>query len=517
MALDSFIVGTNNKIAGKDLGAEGFIGASLLTDEGGVPYNLQNHAPAAATQFIDTAGFSAVASNLVDPFFNLPAIMGTGVSANQAGGSLNILAGTTPNAEFLARSVNSYRGSMRIRSSHILSSRIANNNFALLLADLVGEGLAYTINSATSVTVNVPNHGFSLTQMNGQSLLLGGITGAAGVPGRYAIASIPDANNITFTVAGWPANGSGTLTLFGRNYLRTLFTGTTVTNVNWDVQRNGWAAGDTVAAINTTASPGTVLMSALTGREAWLGDKLRASSATPSLALRAFRDENIPDPNVPLYVFLWSFNGPTAPASSTTWTLGHVAVEDYPNQEFFISGVRPQGTNNPLPINVVTGSLAANGPVAHDGVVSGNPVRIAGRAMTANYAAVASGDVADFLATLVGAQVVRPFSIPELDWQASIALTTAASTPLQAAAGAGLKRYGTALTIQNKSATQATEVQVLRGTTVIWGPFSFPVNSAIEHVHLPTPLQTAANEALNVQALTAGANVQVSAVGYTAP
>ncbi len=338
--------GTDN-IAGIAV-AQGFIGASMLTDGTGGDIEATNPLPAAATQFIDTAGFSAVGASTLDVFFNAP-VVGTGVTYNQAAGALNIVAGVSTNAEFLARSVRSYRGSMRLRSSHILSQRIVNNNFALLLADLIASGATYTIVNSTTVEIGVTAHGFNTT-MIGQFCLLGGITGAAGVPGRYAIASLPDVNTIRFTVAGWPASGSGTLTVFGRNYLRNLFTGTTVTNVNWDVQRNGWATGDTVATINTTASPGTVLMSALTGREAWLGDKLRATSTAPSIALRAFRDENIPDPNIPLFVFLWSFNGTTAPASSTTWTLGHVSVEDHPNQEVFIGGVRPQGTNNPLPI-----------------------------------------------------------------------------------------------------------------------------------------------------------------------
>jgi hypothetical protein len=325
-----------------------FIPAYAPIDSDGNEFTVGNPLNTAATQLVDAAGFSAVGSSTLDVFFNAP-IVGTGVTYNQGSGSLNIVAGTTPNAGFLARSVRSYTGSMRLRSSHILSNRIVNNNFALLLADLIGEGLAYTINSATSVTVNVPAHGFHVTQMVGQFILMGGITGAAGVPGRYAIASIPDANNITFTVAGWPASGSGTLTLFGRNYLRQLFTGTTVTAVNWDVQRNGWATGDTAATINTTASPGVVLMSELTGREAFLYDKVRISATAPNVTTRASRDENIPDQNTPLFVFLWSFNGTTAPASSTTWTLGHISVEMFPNQSFYLQGVRPNGSTNPLP------------------------------------------------------------------------------------------------------------------------------------------------------------------------
>jgi hypothetical protein len=347
-------VGTDN-IAGITV-PQGFVGASMMTDATGADITNRNHFPAAATQFIDQAGFSAVGSSVLDVFFNAP-IVGTGVTYNQASGSLNIVAGTNTNAEFLARSVRSYAGSMRLRSSHIISSRIVNNNRAILLADLLGEGLAYNIVNSTTVDVTLTAHGYT-SQMVGQFVLLGGITGAAGVPGRYAIASIPNVNTIRFTVAGWPASGTGTLTLFGRNYVRNLFTGTTVTNVNFDAQRNGWASGDTVATIQTTNSPGTVLMNELTGREVWLADKVRASSATPTILTRASRDENIPDPTVPLYVFLWSFNGTTAPASSTTWTLGHVAVELFSNQTTYIQGARANGAFNPLPV-----SFAAPQPV----------------------------------------------------------------------------------------------------------------------------------------------------------
>jgi hypothetical protein len=39
----------------------------------------------------------------------------------------------------------------------VLSQRIVNNNFAILLADLIGEGLAVTINSATSNQIGMSN------------------------------------------------------------------------------------------------------------------------------------------------------------------------------------------------------------------------------------------------------------------------------------------------------------------------------------------------------------------------
>ena len=306
-------------------------------------------------QMVDNAGFSAVGSSVIDVAFVQTPIVGTGVSYNQAAGSLNILSGTNTNAEFLARSVKRYRGSLRMRFTTTLSQRIANNNFAVLLADLIGEALAYTIVSATQVNVTIPGHGFT-AQNVGQFIHLGGITGAAGVPGRYAIASIVDVNTVQFTVASWPASGSGTLTAFGRNHVRHLFTGTTATSVNVDAQRNGWATGDTVATINTTASPGTMLQCELTGREVFFSDSLRASTATPNVTTRASRYENIPDANTDFYIFLWSFNGTVAPASTTTWTLGHISIENFANNPVYIQGNRSLGQQNALPVTLQAGA-----------------------------------------------------------------------------------------------------------------------------------------------------------------
>lgn len=167
----------------------------------------------------------------------------------------------------------------------------------------------------------------------------------------------------------------------------------------------------------------------------------------------------------------------------------------------------------------VTLSGTANsvqGGAAHDAAIVGNPVRIGGRAITANYAAVATGDQADFICTTVGAQIVKLGAIPELDFQAVTTLTTTTAAALRAAPGAGIKAYLTGLQYQNTNAT-ATQVNVLRGTTVI-ASYQAPANMAVPAtITYITPLQTAANEALNVQAVTTGASVLVSAQGYVSP
>lgn len=79
-------------------------------------------------------------------------------------------------------------------------------------------------------------------------------------------------------------------------------------------------------------------------------DTLVASSTTPNVTTRASRIEAIPDDEVPLYWFIWLYNGSVAPASTTTWTIGFVAVEDNANVPAYIAGVRPLGSQAALPV-----------------------------------------------------------------------------------------------------------------------------------------------------------------------
>lgn len=328
---------------------------------------LDNEAPGTPVrpigQEVWNVSFSEVGASVISPQFQTP-MTGTGVSFSQASGALAVVAGTSTNAEFFTRSVQTWRGALRLKFSFVASQRIANNNFAVLLADLIGEGLTVTINSATSITVSQAGHPFTSTSV-GQFVHIGRIVGAAGVPGRYAIASVVAGVSYTLTVAGWPASGSCTATVFGHSYARHLFTGTTATAVNVDSQRRGWAAGDTAATINTTASPGTIIICELTGREVYWADQLRASTTTPAVAVRANRVENIPDDNLDLYVFLWSFNGTVAPATSTTWTISFCSIEKFANTPVYVQGVRGQGAMNPLPVTqvgtvTITGTVTAN-------------------------------------------------------------------------------------------------------------------------------------------------------------
>jgi hypothetical protein len=288
-----------------------------------------------------SVGFADVGSSLMATELTQRR-QGTGVGVSQSASNLVLTSGTTANSEFLARSVQSFRGALTARHKAILSQRIANQNFAVLLADKVGEGLSCTINSATSITVTLTAHGFTSENV-GQSMMVGAITGANGVPGRYAIASIPSVDTINFTVASWPASGSCTVDLFGWNYLWTQYTGTTATAANVDSQRKGWNSGVTAITINTTASPGHVVQTYADGRNVNWSDTTVASTTVSTVTARGSRIENIPDDDTELYVYLWLWNGTTAPASTTTWTIGFLSVEDNANVPTYIAGVRPNG------------------------------------------------------------------------------------------------------------------------------------------------------------------------------
>jgi hypothetical protein len=314
------------------------------------------------------SSFSRVGSALMETNKFSQRRAGTGVGVSQSAGSLLLTTGTTANSEYLARSVESWRGAFTARYKTILSQRIANQNFVMLLADLVGEGLSTTINSATSITVTKTAHGFTAANV-GQSMYVGAITGANGVPGRYAIASVPTVDAITFTVAGWPASGSCTVDLFGWNFVRSSYSGTTATASGVDAQRNGWSSGDTTATINTTASSGHVMQVYADGRNVNWADTLVASATTPTVTSRASRIEATPEDDVELYWFIWLFNGSTAPASTTTWTIGFCSIEDNANVPTYIAGVRPLGSQAPLPVSFTQPALVAGsalfGDVAH--------------------------------------------------------------------------------------------------------------------------------------------------------
>jgi hypothetical protein len=315
------------------------------------------------------AGFAEVGSGIVGKAAEEFTLLqtGSGMTVNQSSGNLVITTGTTANSETVIRSIDTFSGSLLARLKVILSQRIANQTFRYELADLIGAALSYTINSATSVTVTFPTTNPFTAANVGQSVRLSRITGAAGIPGRYAIASVSGLT-VTFTVAAWPASGSGTLTLYGWNYIQLEYSGTTATNASFDAQRRGWNSGNTTATINTTASPGHVGQISFDVFTTGFSDALVASNTGYQWTNRASRIENVPDPDTVLYLFIVVQNGSTAPASTTTLTTGFIQIEDQGRQKIRVASSDPVGSHA-LPVQVLGGALGTQ-PVS--GTVTAN-------------------------------------------------------------------------------------------------------------------------------------------------
>lgn len=166
-----------------------------------------------------------------------------------------------------------------------------------------------------------------------------------------------------------------------------------------------------------------------------------------------------------------------------------------------------------------TNTTEVVGDAAHDAAVAGNPVRIAGRALTSDYTSVATGDTADLITTVGGKLIVHPYALPEnLVSGASSDITTTTAQSLIAAGGAGIKNYITHLLVQNSHATVSTWVNIQDG---VGGSTIYTVYAAAAgggaSVTLPCPIATTANTALGFACATTGANVRVSASGYKGP
>lgn len=185
------------------------------------------------------------------------------------------------------------------------------------------------------------------------------------------------------------------------------------------------------------------------------------------------------------------------------------------------------GDNNIGNVDIVTMpnvTLAAGtntnevvGDAAHDAAIAGNPVRIGLRAMSADYAAVASGDTADALASLTGKQVVLPYAVPAATWSyASPAAVTGTADNVVIAAGAvGVRHYITGVQVFNGHDTVGTEVVIKDGATVLWRGWAEQTGGGCS-ARFDPPLRGTAATAVNVANITTGSSTYFNLQGYDA-
>ena len=357
----------------EDLATEATL-ASVIAPRNNVP---AEDAPALRVRAmptpIDRISFAKKIDNNVDSSWATVVTSGAGMTINQIGGNLVLTSGTTVRSETIIRSVDTFTGDLRLRVRSLLSQRIVNQNFIAELVDVVGDGLTYSIGSATAITVTFPSgtlpDGAAVDgTLVGQSMTLCGFSGTGTfLSGRYPVASVSGLD-VTFTVSGFAA-GAGTVSVVGRDFYRLVYDGATATQMKFDTGRSGYGFGDSTVTINTTASPGHLAL--LTGKDlvATMADQLIASGTAIAQTVRGTRAENVPTDKA-LRLQIRVVNLATAPASTTTWTIGMVSVSELISQDVTVQDVRPMSNAVALPVEimrnvsqVVTGTVTAT-PVA---------------------------------------------------------------------------------------------------------------------------------------------------------
>ena len=211
-----------------------------------------------------------------------------------------------------------------------------------------------------------------------------------------------------------------------------------------------------------------------------------------------------------------------APASSTDVKVQFVTIADYAELTTEITAGRGQSVaGQGLGVNVLSTIAPSVTPVGGQARnTSGALPVLAATGYSANPTAVTTARGVDLLATLIGALVTKPFSIPEADWQYAAAaggIVNTTDVVLKAAAAAGIRNYVTSIDVRNAHATVATEVVIKDGATVIWRQLLPAAMAAPVEITFPTPLRGTAATAVNFACLTTGAQVYVNAQGYAAP
>jgi len=151
-------------------------------------------------------------------------------------------------------------------------------------------------------------------------------------------------------------------------------------------------------------------------------------------------------------------------------------------------------------------------------VDEGNPVKIGGKAVSAEPAAVAAADRANLITDLVGKLITLPYANPEnfVSGAITTAMTGTTSTSLIAAPAAGLRNYITQITVSNSHATVGTDVVIQDGsggTTLYTIPAAAVYGGAV--LTFPVPLrQPTTATAIYCANVTTGASTKVSASGY---
>lgn len=160
------------------------------------------------------------------------------------------------------------------------------------------------------------------------------------------------------------------------------------------------------------------------------------------------------------------------------------------------------------------GTIGVHGISAVAATASENPIYDGCRAQNAEQSAVSNGQKIGFSCSLPGKLINLPFANPEnTEYANPAAITDNSQHQLFAAAAAGVRHYVTDCLVTNSSLSVVTVVQIQDGSTVLVQGVAFSDGGGFAF-NPPVPRRGSTATALNVQALTTGANIIVSCAGF---
>jgi hypothetical protein len=214
-------------------------------------------------------------------------------------------------------------------------------------------------------------------------------------------------------------------------------------------------------------------------------------------------------------------------------------VELLPRPAGDIAASAPVSVQNTPAVTLANTAVA--GTVAIDAAIAA-PVTAGLRAANANIAAMsAAGDSVAWMGTMIGAGIVRPYSLPEADWStpSPVGGIVNTTTPFQVkeAAAAGIRNYVTGIDLTSEALTNATDFrlrepdiaassQTIASNTLVTATHGYSVGDAIvasastvtgltagvTYFVLTVPLATS----ITLSATRGGSTLAISGTGVTA-
>lgn len=404
---------------------------------------------------------------------------GSGDTVSVVGNELLIRKGTTSNTETIIRSKATFNsGAFKLQVGAITQARIANQKIWLEIVSTDGMDAAGWILSGTGTSLN--QRAFFYTKADGGTPLYSGPATISAVTAGSGYTSAPTATvtdgsshydtdpTVEVFVDGGQIVGArivepGTLNTVTPTAPTITLSGGGGTGGAITLSSSLVTVSDTNIGQSTTSNPSTFEIEMFPD-EIYFNNRSGDTVSVKTNSVR--RDRYTPNPSKSYYVQLRFQNLAGAISATNLIRIPYVSCVDVNRITSELSNIDlPSVASQAVSVIGVGGTYTTVGPAAHDAPISGSPTRTAGRAITANYTAVASGDVADYVTTLNGAQITKLYSIPEAEFSTSDTITNSTTAVQVKAALASNKAYVTGVTLAHGSHTNAGDF-LIRTTPV---------------------------------------------------